>query len=838
MKLNKSIILAGTALAGLVFTTGAFAQSTGTEATESTTVVVTGKRGPKTINGALTKENISKSRSTITQEFIAKQAPGQSILQTINLVPGVNFTNNDPYGSSGGNIRIRGFDGPRISLTFDGAPLNDTGNYAIYSNQQLDPELIDSASVNQGTTDVDSPTASAAGGTVAYKVVKPTNDFGITADASVGSFDYKRAFVMLNTGDIAGTGITSYVAISKTKYDKFKGPGTIDKTQYNGMISKGFGDQGDYVSLAVNWNKNRNYNYRALTLTEFATNPALDYDKTCVVPKGVKGIPQPASSCSNYYGQRVNPSDTGSLRGKFKYHINDGLVFTFDPTFQYVLANGGTQTENVRETDSRLDLTGTYPKGDLTGTGVDLNGDGDVLDTVTLWRPSTTNTHRLTVNTSLIWDVNDDNRFRVAYTLDYGRHRQTGAFGHLTASGDPVDVFGGRDNKANAIFSTDGQYLQNRNRFSIAKLEQYSFEYRGKFIEDKLVLNIGVRSPVLSRELNNYCYQPSGGDFPRCTSEAPSATATPSGNVTIPTAGTAAGSTNADQPYIPPISFTKEYKKVLPNVGISYAVTDSQMLYASYAEQLSAPRTDNLYKYRRDAAAGSPLVTTLVDPETTQSFDLGYRFQNSKILASTALWYTKFHNRIVNTYDPETLQSNDRNVGDVNQYGWDGQIGWQATSSLSIYGSASYNHSELLNDLQLTATTYAPTKGKKIVETPDWTYGSRVQWDVNPDFHLGLQGKYVGKRFITDVNDKAVDAYTVVDLDASWDIEPFGHKDTVLQINVTNLFDEVYLGSLGSTINFNDLKDSTGKVYRAGVTNTTHFVGAPRTAMLTLKTKF
>ena len=75
----------------------------------------------------------------------------------------------DAYGSSGGNIRIRGFDGNRISLTFDGIPLNDSGNYAIFSNQQLDPELIEQVNVSLGVTDVDSPTASAAGGTINYR---------------------------------------------------------------------------------------------------------------------------------------------------------------------------------------------------------------------------------------------------------------------------------------------------------------------------------------------------------------------------------------------------------------------------------------------------------------------------------------------------------------------------------------------------------------------------------------------------------------------------------------------------------------------------------------------
>src|SRR3546814_15920834 len=83
----------------------------------------------------------------------------QTILDTINMVPGVSFQNNDAYGSSGGQLTIRGFSSDRISLTFDGVPLNDSGNYAIYSNQQLHPELIEQVHTNLGTPDVDSPTA-------------------------------------------------------------------------------------------------------------------------------------------------------------------------------------------------------------------------------------------------------------------------------------------------------------------------------------------------------------------------------------------------------------------------------------------------------------------------------------------------------------------------------------------------------------------------------------------------------------------------------------------------------------------------------------------------------
>ena len=132
-----------------------------------TAIVVTGTR--TTSVGGVEVPDTSKTREVLNSEFIQRQTPGQSINDTINHLPGVSFTNNDPFGSAGGTLYIRGFDDSRISQTFDGIPLNDTGNYAIFSNQQLDPELIEQVNVSLGSTDVDSPTASATGCTVNYR---------------------------------------------------------------------------------------------------------------------------------------------------------------------------------------------------------------------------------------------------------------------------------------------------------------------------------------------------------------------------------------------------------------------------------------------------------------------------------------------------------------------------------------------------------------------------------------------------------------------------------------------------------------------------------------------
>jgi iron complex outermembrane receptor protein len=135
---KKLILLCSTSI---VLPTAAFAQSTGSQEFEQEAIIVTGTRTQEV--GGVQAPDTPKAKAVLTQEMIARQNPGQTILDTINLVPGVSFQNNDAYGSSGGNLQIRGFSSDRISLTFDGIPLNDSGNYAIFSGQQLDPELID-----------------------------------------------------------------------------------------------------------------------------------------------------------------------------------------------------------------------------------------------------------------------------------------------------------------------------------------------------------------------------------------------------------------------------------------------------------------------------------------------------------------------------------------------------------------------------------------------------------------------------------------------------------------------------------------------------------------------
>jgi len=851
---NKLAFVATTALVGsMLLASNAFAQSTGT--TEVEELIVTGASGPSSVAGVVTAETAPKSKSSVSQEFIATQASGQTIVETLNLTPGLNFVNNDPYGSSGGNVRLRGFDGARISLTFDGIPLNDTGNYAIYTNQQLDGELISRATVNMGTTDVDSPTASATGGTINYITRKPSTDMGGSISTSVGSFNYGRVFGLFDLGEFGPMGTTAYIAGSYQKYDKWKGPGELEKKQINGRIYQPLGDNGDFLSLAFHYNENRNAFYRSISLAQFAVDPRAENDLSCTLPTPVNGTAENANtgsaiirydgsagvgSCTNYYELRNNPSNTGNIRGQSKFTLSDSLVLTVDPSFQYVLANGGG-FGTFSERDDRLDLGGAV--------GVDLNNDGDTLDTWALYAPNTTNTRRYGVTSSLLWELDDNNRFRVAYTYDYGRHRQTGDYGFFTMSGQPENVFGGKDGEGRPVKAVDDTNMRGRDRYSVAILNQIAFEYRGQFFDDKVLLSIGVRAPFFKRELNQYCLSQNKSSNVYCTTQPIFAYDTDSvtPGVQADAAGmlfslSAAGTGTA---YLRPYATEKKYEDVLPNVGVSWNFAEDQYIYASYAEGLSAPRTDSLYTPVAETTTSSLATTTGqillpgAEPETTKTFDLGYRYQSPMVTAQAAVWTTQFDNYIVSAFDDDLGISVDRNVGSVKSWGADGQIGVEPTENWSLYGFVSYTNGELETDIPLSATTFLPTNGKKLVETPEWTAGFYVRWEATENLSLTFEGKHVDDRFSTDVNDEKTPAYDLYKLGARYDLPFLGDNGSYIQLNVINLFDKEYLGNISSRNNAMtvDVDPGPGVVNRSG-SAPSYSVGAPRTVQLTFRANF
>ena len=885
----KTKLFTGVAFAAMMIPGAAFAQSTGSTDFDQGDIVVTAARPTKGIQGVQIPDT-PKAKGVLTQEFIAKQTPGNSILDTINSLPGVSFQNNDPFGSAGGTLTIRGFDSTRIGLTFDGVPLNDTGNYALYSNQQLDPELIEQVNVSYGSTDVDSPTAAASGSTVNYTTIVPTDKFGVRVLGSVGDYNFFRVFGLINTGEFTSIGTKAWISASSANNNVvFNDFGKINKSQYNARIYQPLGSNGDFLSLAMNYNVNRNNFFgsaplrldttivnssNVVTGTRTAgtgTNNRFPFSRDelpyhiarcqmSAARAGVQDSPanvvDPTASnngvaCGTSFDERYNPSNTGSIRFGSKFTLSPGLVLTVDASFQYVKANGGgtvTGIEGAGYTQTANPATGrlaiTTPQFGFVGGkyyfGRDLNGDGDTMDTVTLLAPSQTGTHRYGLVAGLRYDINDDNTIRVGYSHDYGRHRQTGELAPLQANGFPTDVFPIN----NPLKDVNGFVVEKRDRLSFAILDQASGEYRGKF--GALTVNLGVRAPFFTRDLNNFCFTTSSGGFVDCFGRYNSAA-----NATYAAANpynyvAATGTTPAVVTgYAAPQRRIYKYNRVLPNVGLTYKFGGGFTTYFSYSKGLQVPGTDNLYNAMY-FPVGSPQATPT--PETSDNFDAGIRYTTPTIQAFVGPWYTRFTNRLASAFDPDTQTTFYRNLGRVDKYGIDASISYRPVRELTLYVFGSLLHSEIKNNVSLgncptdpaklgitanctvaNAPILALTAGKRESGSPTYTLGGRISGSFGP-VDLAVQAKRTGPRYVNDQNlpnlactgtvtnsacpiasvsyqvyPAKTPAYTTVDLDARIKMGWAGLNDTTyIQLNVQNLFNEYYVGGIsgGQTIQY------------------------------------
>lgn len=821
---TKTILSASVATLAVALATPAMAQSTGTVDFEEAEIVVTGARVSNV--GGVEVPNTPKAKQVLDEELIRRQRPGQTVNDIINLVPGVSFQNNDPWGSAGGSFTIRGFTSDRISQTVDGVPLNDSGNYALYTNQQQDPETLQSVNVNLGSTDVDSPTASASGGTVNIRTREPSDDFNITAALTYGDVFaegnsasgrdrlYVRGFGMVDTGDLTGFGTKAFVSASYARYNNpFNNYGKNDKQQYNGRIWQDIGSNGDFIAVAGHYNQNRNNFFGSFSLPTFPTTREARFyniNYPCAIATPVALVADPATRCGTEFDRRYNPSNTGNIRGSSRFTLFDGLVLSIDPSYQYVKANGGGTVTAFERTNTvgGQPLTGYFDRSPYFGR--DLTGDGDLLDQVTVIAPSQTRTHRFGVISNLAYEIAPGHNARLSYTWERANHRQTGEVGLLQRNGEPFDVFPVND----PVLDAAGNPLQKRDRQSYAILNQISGQYRGEF--GNLTAELGVRAPFFRRELQQNCF-----------------TLSAAGSVTCLPASAQAAFAAANPTAARPQERVFEYDKLLPSIGLTYGFGPAAV-FANFSKGLQVPGTDNLYQsffYPEGTDAATPI------PETTNNFDLGVRYRSRAVQAQLVGWYTRYDNRLASAYDVDLDRTIYRNLGRVDKYGVDASLSYRATENVLLYVFGSLLRSDIQDNVlggicrvtggvvqnQIYGCTAAsagqqfflPTAGQRESGSPTHSFGGRAQFNFG-NLEFGVQAKHTGKRYVNDENrpifrtaNAAADAantiypatvggYTLVDLDVRYKLgeNPWG-RDVAIQLNVSNLLDELYVGGFG-----------------------------------------
>ncbi|CDG85037.1 tonB-dependent Receptor Plug domain protein [Janthinobacterium agaricidamnosum NBRC 102515 = DSM 9628] len=735
-------------------------------------VTITGK---KVGMGLMVQEDVPKARSTVTAEELAKQRPTGNAFDALTLMPSVNTYSYDGTGLFGGGLTLRGFNSDQVGATINGVPVNDSGSFAVYPQEYVDLENTCSEFVTQGSTDVDSPQVGATGGNFGITTCDPEDKFRFRAAQTLGQLNLRKTYLRVDTGRFANDRAKVFLSYSHADADKWKGAGKAVRDH----VDLGFNydwDRFNYIHGTVLYNKAVNNNISTFSLADLKKNGYYyDYSTTFIghapASPGV-GVSDPSqATADSYYKLALNPFENVIASATAKFRIGEDTDIKVTPYYWYGYGTGGTQQRLVSESGFLNPATGKL------NAGVDLNGDGDTKDSVIVYAGSVTRTQRPGITTSVSHNF-ANHQVLAGFWYERATHTQTGPIQLVDANGNPSDIW----KRDGAILRPDGTPYQTRDWATISTAYQAFLQDTVSFLDDKLLVNVGVRNPHVKRDFTN---NPNEG-------------------------------TNSAIGY----HYEKSYSDLLPQFGVRYRITNDDQLFASLAKNFRAPPNFVFATTGKNIVVSPDGTATLVSdvkPETAWNLDMGYRHQSNLITTSATVFFTEFKNRQANATDPNTLTSTYTNVGNVQNKGFELELGNTPINGWSVYGSLGYLSTKIKNDIAAgidanKAVIYLPTTGNQYPLAPKWKTGLSLSYETN-DWYTRLKAKYTSKQQATLMNDEEVPGYTTVDLDAGYQFPTMGaFKTPKLTFNISNLLSRQYRNPTGqqqNALTYGAIKGST-----------------------------
>ncbi|QPK64497.1 TonB-dependent receptor [Methylomonas sp. LL1] len=758
------------------------------EAVRLENVIVEGISAPG--NGLMTPQNSTQATSVVSRPAIEQKNSLNNVYQAMDMLPGVNTYSYDATGLFGGGIRMRGFNSDQIGVSIDGAPMNDAGNFAVFASELVELENLEQIDVIQGGNPTDAPMVGATGGSIGMLTSNPTDQARFRVQQSYGAFDAYKTFLRADTGYLGDQRFKAFVSVSKAEADKFKGYGGADREHldFKGVLNL---SPGNSITGGLLYNELYNNNLRTLTLREIQTlGRYADFgNQPPAHLVGVNGTAQVERvPADNYFDLSLNPyrNYLATLKGRFEPMPN--LKFDVDPYYNYGYGTGGNELRTLAESNG---------SGKIGGGVADINQDGDSRDTVMIYSGALTETQRPGV-TARLHSKLANHHLMAGYWYEYAHHRRTQPGVRFDGAGNSADPW--LENTSALLLRQDGTPFQGRDFLTENYSQSFFAQDDIKFLNDKLLLSLGFRYTELRRDFYNYASEGFPADY----------------------------------------NVKASYARPLPNVGIRYQFTEQQQIFASRAENFKAPPDSVFYGLINGGTAGADgkltgyrLKSVNIDEEVSTNWDLGYRFSNQDVSFAGTLFYIDYRNRIASAYDPINATSTNYNVGDSTTKGVELESAWRFLPNWSVYGSFSYTHSRMEQNLRTAANSFENTAGKAFPDVPEYLAGAALQYRNGP-WSANLSAKYTGRRYSTLVNDESISGYTLVSFDAGYRLPSTGwFRDPMVRFNVYNLLDEDYLNlNAGSGSTF------TTRAQGAGGIAPSYYIGAPRSFSVMLSTDF
>jgi iron complex outermembrane receptor protein len=269
----------------------------------------------------------------------------------------------------------------------------------------------------------------------------------------------------------------------------------------------------------------------------------------------------------------------------------------------------------------------------------------------------------------------------------------------------------------------------------------------------------------------------------------------------------------------------------LPQAGFAWTLAGGGEIFGNYARNARAFVSANTAGPFSTTAAGFAAIRDTLRPETSETFELGWRFRGESIEGVLTAYTVGFDDRLLAIQQGPGIVGNPSvlaNVGSVTSRGVEAALAWRPTRQLTWFNSFAWNDSQY-DDSFLNNGAVVPVAGKQVVDAPELMFKTELAWDSG-SFFARVDGSYVDERFYTYLNQGSAKAYTLLNVSAGYrftDLAVF--EELVVQAAVSNLADEDYISTIGSNGFVN--ADPNG-------TSQTLLRGAPRQFFVTVKARF
>jgi iron complex outermembrane receptor protein len=674
---------------------------------------------------------------------------GSSPFIALRKLPGVNFQSADPFGVYEWSTRItlRGFNQNQLGFTLDGVPLGDMsyGNTnGLHISRAIIADNIGQTRVSQGAGALGTASTSNLGGTIEFFSRDPQDELNIAGNVTYGSSDTIRAFGTLDTGDLGG--FKAYISAAHINADKWKGFGTQRSTQVNAKLVADFSPSTTFTAF-VNFSDRKENDYQDLSL-EMINRLGLNWDNISNdwplavrlafigANRGDTGVTVPANTFGTVYPAPFRTVDDA-------YFDAAGLRRDWLAGARLEQRFGDNVTAGLQayyHTNKGQGSWITPYRASPGGLPISFRTTEYEIDRLGVIGDLVAELGAHTVRVNLWYENNDFEQARRFYTM---------------GTSQTVPLTSALDYQTNPFF-TQWNNAYNTKTFQFAVQDQWQ-------VTDAFTVTAGIKGQAVSLEAR--AINPVPGPL-------------------------AIGEIDSEDFF-------------LPQIGLLYALGGGNEIFASFTQNQRAFTAAATTGPFATSAAGFAALRDRLQPEKTDTYELGFRFGEGQVTGVIAAYLVNFTNRILAVPQGPGIVGNApllSNVGDVRSVGAEIGVQWQPVPDFTVTGSYAYNDNTYRNDVVNQAGVVVQRiADRTVVDSPESIANLELVYD-DTRFYARANANYTSRRFFTFSNDQSVDGRVLVDAAIGYRLRSENRflDGLALEVTATNLFDEEFVGTIGS----------------------------------------